>query len=78
MERVIAALALPAPVLALQSDVGPNDFAYLMYRHRLGGNRHPLLVFGSARPFCLLSADLNDAAGGILSEAAGSTLCQAF
>lgn len=36
-----------------------------MHRHRLKGNRHPLLTLCTTCPSCLLTADLNDAAGGI-------------
>lgn len=74
-KRVIIASFLPAPVLALQSDVRPNYFTYLMYCHRLDGNRHPLLTLCTTWPLCLLTADISDAAGGILSSALGLLTC---
>lgn len=39
-KRFIIATCLPASVLALWSEVRPNYFTYLMYCHRLDGNRH--------------------------------------
>lgn len=46
-----------------------------MYCHGLEGNRHPLLTLCTTCPSCLLTADLNDAAGGILSSALGLSTC---
>lgn len=42
-----------------------------MHRHRLKGNRHPLLTLCTTCPSCLLTADLNDAVGGICQSRPG-------
>lgn len=46
-----------------------------MYCHRLEGNRHPLLTLCTSCAVCLLTADLNDAAGGIRGSALGLSTC---
>lgn len=74
-KRLITAFSLPVPVLALQSDVRPNDFTYLMQCHRLEGNRRPLLTLCTACSSCPLTEDLNDAARGIPSCALGLSAC---
>lgn len=46
-----------------------------MYCYRLQGNRHPLFTLWTSSSSCLLTADLNDAAGGIFSSAMGLCTC---
>lgn len=52
---------IPASALAPESDVGPNDFTYLMPCHRVDGNKHLLCA---TWPWCLPAADKSDAAPG--------------
>lgn len=55
---------IPASALAPESDVGPNDFTYLMPCHRVDGNRRLPLTLRATWPRCLPAADISDAAPG--------------